>query len=77
MSTLPFLALIAALALLIVGFAIAAWPGREHPRAKPPEREFGTAPPGWLERAERDMRNETRTNATTKSEASAADEGPS
>jgi hypothetical protein len=57
LSTLPFLALILALGVLAVAFAIAAWPGRETPRPKPPEREFGTAPPGWLERAEKEFRN--------------------
>ena len=60
LSTLPFLALLAALAALAVAIAIAAWPGREHPRAQPraQPRELGTAPPGWLDRAKREMRQE-------------------
>jgi len=50
LSTLPFLALLIALAVLTVGIAVAAWPGRSHepPRAEP-AREIGTAPPGWLD----------------------------
>ena len=60
LSTLPFLALLAALAVLAVAIAVAAWPGRERPQAqpKPQRREYGTAPPGWLDRAKREMRRE-------------------
>ena len=60
LSTLPFLALLAALAVLAVAIAVTAWPGREHPQAqpKPQPRELGTAPPGWFEEAKREVRQE-------------------
>lgn len=56
LSTLPFLALLIAMAVLAAGIIVAAWPGREKPQAQPEaeERERGTAPPGWLERSQRD-----------------------
>ena len=56
LSTLPFLALIAGLALLASAIMIAAWPG-SHPVAKPrpAAAEKGVAPRGWLEDAEREF----------------------
>jgi len=62
LSTLPFIALLAALAVLAVAIAVAAWPGREHPQAqiKPQPREYGTAPPGWLDQAKREPRQARR-----------------
>ena len=57
LSTLPFLALMAALAVLTVGIAIAAWPGNQpHPAAQPVVHEQGVAAKGWLQEAEREMR---------------------
>jgi hypothetical protein len=56
LSTVPFAALIAVLGILIVAFAVAAWPGSQpgfEPSAAVPE--IGTAAPGWLERAKKDM----------------------
>lgn len=58
LSTLPFLALIAGLAVLSVAIAIAAWPVRQ-PRAardKPPTHELGTAPKGWFQEAQKEFR---------------------
>jgi len=57
LSTLPFLLLIGAVALLAVAIIVAAWPGRPKP-ARPPQdeqRELGTAPSGWFEEAKREF----------------------
>jgi hypothetical protein len=58
LSTLPFLALIAGLAVLSVAIAIAAWP--VHPpvaaHVKPAPRELGTAPRGWFQEAQKEFR---------------------
>ncbi len=58
LSTLPFLALIAGLAVLSVAIAIAAWP--VHPpvaaQVKPAPRELGTAPRGWFQEAQKEFR---------------------
>jgi hypothetical protein len=56
LSTLPFIALIAALGLLTVAIMVAAWPGR--PQGHPPARqhEQGVAAKGWLQKAEREFR---------------------
>jgi hypothetical protein len=58
LSILPFVVLLAALAIFAVAIAIDAWPGRERPQAqpKPQPREIGTAPPGWLEPEKRELR---------------------
>ena len=58
LSTLPFLALLALLAVLAVAIAAAAWPGgeRPRPRAAPESAEPGTAPAGWMDKAEREFR---------------------
>ena len=56
LGTVPFLILIAALALFAVAIAWLAWPGGERPRPKPAAAEPGTAPPGWFEDAKREMR---------------------
>jgi hypothetical protein len=57
LSTLPFLALLLALAALSVAIMVLAWP-RSHPQPKPTQvaHERGYAPRGWLERAEKQMR---------------------
>lgn len=58
LSTLPFAALIGVLGLLVVAFAIAAWPASQ-PRPGPPKAEQaepGKASPGWFERARKEMR---------------------
>jgi hypothetical protein len=57
LSTLPFLALFALLAVLAVGIMIAAFPGNQ-PEQKPPraaQRVQGVAPKGWFQEAQRDF----------------------
>lgn len=57
LSTLPFVVLMAVLAMLAVAIAIDAWPGRrtvERPVAE--ARQPGIASAGWFERAKREMR---------------------
>ena len=57
LSTVPFLALIALLAVIAVAIMIAAYPGA-HPRpAKQAavQREQGVAQRGWLQEAQKDM----------------------
>ena len=58
LTILPFLMLLAALAIFAAAIVIDAWPGRSHPQAQPKAqpREYGTAPPGWLDQARRDVR---------------------
>ena len=60
LSTLPFIALIAALGLLAVAIMITAWPGQpqHRPGRHPPaqQREPGVAPKGWFQEAEREFR---------------------
>ena len=55
LGTMPFLAMMAALALLVVAIASLAWPVHEQPRQRAAEKELGTAPPGWMEEAEKEM----------------------
>lgn len=56
LSTLPFAVLILVFAMLIVTFAIAAWPGSRHsPEPRPAPVQQGTAAPGWLEEAKKEM----------------------
>ena len=58
LSTIPFLALLAAFAVLAVGIMVLAWPGRQqpiHPRLA--DHEIGTAEKGWFQEAQREMQN--------------------
>ena len=55
LGAIPFLVMMAAFAVLIVGIAILAWPVHEQPKPTRSDREAGTAPPGWLENAEQEM----------------------
>jgi anti-sigma factor RsiW len=56
LSTIPFLALIAALAILAVGIMIVAWPGSQpQPQQRQVAREQGVAPKGWFQEAEKDF----------------------
>lgn len=57
LSTLPFLTLLIALAVLAVLIIIAAWPGSQPPpKPKPPEQqEKGVARKGWLQEAEKEF----------------------
>jgi anti-sigma factor RsiW len=57
LSTIPFLALIAALAILAVAIMIVAWPGSQpQPRQASVAREQGVAAKGWFQDAEREFR---------------------
>ena len=59
LSTLPFLVLIAGLAVLSVAIAIAAWPVRDPVLAGKrlaPMHELGTAPKGWFQKAQKEFR---------------------
>jgi hypothetical protein len=57
LSTIPFLALIAALAILAVAIMIVAWPGSQpQPAHRPVQHEQGVAPKGWFQEAEKDFR---------------------
>lgn len=55
LSTLPFLALMALLAVLVIGIAIMAFPGSQpQPRARQvAAREQGVARPGWFQEAQK------------------------
>ena len=54
-GTIPFIIMMGAFLLLFVAIASLAWPSHERSAAKKAEREIGTAPPGWLEKAEQEM----------------------
>ena len=49
LGMLPFVLLMAAMALLTILFIIAAVPGKSYPERPPPPPEEGTAPAGWLD----------------------------
>ena len=49
LGMLPFVLLLAAMALLTILFIIAAIPGKSYPERPPPPPEAGTAPAGWLD----------------------------
>jgi hypothetical protein len=57
LSTVPFFALMALLAVLTIGIVIAAFPGSQ-PIAKAPEvaaRQIGVAPKGWFQEAQKEF----------------------
>lgn len=57
LSTLPFLVLLVALAVIAIGLFAAAWPAGQpqpQPRAEA-AREPGTAPKGWFQEAEKEF----------------------
>ena len=56
LSTLPFILLFAALAVITVGIIIAAWPGSQ-PQQQPKlaEREQGVAQKGWFQEAQKEF----------------------
>lgn len=57
LSTLPFVATMLALAILVVLIAVVAWPASQPEfRPKSQEREIGTAPPGWFQEAQKEFR---------------------
>jgi hypothetical protein len=58
LSTLPFAALICVLGILVLVFAVTAWPASQ-PRTEAhaaAESERGTAAPGWFDEAKKEMR---------------------
>jgi hypothetical protein len=57
LSTIPFLALIAALIILGIAIMVIAWPGSQpHPALKAPPHEQGVAQKGWFQEAEKEFR---------------------
>jgi anti-sigma factor RsiW len=61
LSTVPFLALIAALAILGVAIMITAWPGSRPQATHPPQQhEQGVAQKGWFQEAEKEFREGSR-----------------
>jgi hypothetical protein len=57
LSTIPFLALMGALAILAVAIMVLAWPGAQPQLAqqRPVLHEQGVAPKGWLQEAEKEF----------------------
>jgi len=56
LSTLPFLALIAALAVLAVAIMVMAFPGGQpQQRPRPVQHEQGVAAKGWFQEAQREF----------------------
>jgi len=49
LGMLPFVLLMAAMALLAFLVILAAVPGKRYPDRPEPEPERGTAPPGWID----------------------------
>ena len=61
LSTIPFLALITALAILAVAIMVVAWPGSQpQPRARQVPHQQGVAARGWFQEAEKDFRSGRR-----------------
>jgi hypothetical protein len=57
LSTLPFLALLLALAALSIAIMVLAWPrAQPEPKRQQLAKEQGYAPRGWLKEAEKEMR---------------------
>jgi hypothetical protein len=57
LSTLPFVATMLVLAILIILFAVVAWPGSQPQfRPKPQQNELGTAQRGWFQEAQKEFR---------------------
>jgi hypothetical protein len=57
LSTLPFFALLLAMAVLTVAIVVIAWPGSQ-PQLRPrvAQHEEGVAPKGWFQEAEKEFR---------------------
>lgn len=57
LSTLPFLVTMIVLALLVILFAVVAWPASQPEfRPKPEQQELGTARRGWFQEAQKQFR---------------------
>lgn len=61
LSTLPFLILIAGLAVLAIAIAVSAWPGsQQRPQGQAASRhEQGVAPKGWFQEAQKEFRGKS------------------
>jgi hypothetical protein len=56
LSTIPFLALIAALAIMAVAIMVIAWPGSQpQPVPRQAQHEQGVAAKGWFQKAAKDF----------------------
>jgi hypothetical protein len=56
LSTIPFAALLAVMAMLMVAIAVAAWPASQpafRPQAQ--AKELGTAQRGWFQEAQKEF----------------------
>jgi hypothetical protein len=49
LGMLPFVLLMAAMAVLAFLIILAAVPGKRYPDRPPPKADQGTAPPGWID----------------------------
>ncbi len=57
LSTLPFFALLAAMAVLTVAIMVVAWPGNQpHVQPRPVQHEEGVAAKGWFQEAQKEFR---------------------
>lgn len=57
LGTIPFLATILVLAILVATFAVAAWPPSQPEFGpSPQQRELGTAQRGWFQEAQKEFR---------------------
>lgn len=57
LSTLPFFALLAAMAVLTVAIMVVAWPGGQPtPLPRSPQHEQGVAAKGWFQEAQKEFR---------------------
>ena len=59
LSTLPVLALIVGLGVIMIAVFVVAWPGGPSPKqaiSLPEQKEIGTARKGWYQDAEREFR---------------------
>lgn len=59
LSTLPFLALLALMAVLAVAIMVTAFPGTQPPPTAPPvaQKEQGVAQKGWFQEAQKDFQH--------------------
>jgi hypothetical protein len=57
LSTLPFFALLAAMAVLTVAIMVVAWPGSQpQVQPQPVQHEQGVAAKGWFQEARKEFR---------------------
>jgi hypothetical protein len=57
LNTVPFVATMLVLAVLVILFAVVAWPASQPEfKPKPEQRELGTAHRGWFQEAQKQFR---------------------